>query len=136
MAKKNEKVALKKGVSQFNIVGKVKINDNTFTIDTESQTSDYIYSRANIGVDVGNGLVFSSLMGGYFATNDNVVYVHGTKKNDAGKLVSDYENRFTVDWDDRFDDNILETIGDDCFIKVGIEKDNKGKTFVKKFLSA
>ena len=136
MAKKNEKVALKKGVSQFNIVGKVKINDNTFNVDTESQTSDYIYSRANIGVDVGNGLVFSSLMGGYFATKDNVVYVHGTKKNEAGKLVSDYDNRFEVDWDDRFDDAILETIGDDCFIKIGIEKDNKGKTFVKKFLSA
>lgn len=136
MAKKKEQTPLKKGVSQFNIVGKVKVNDNTFTIDTESQTSDYIYSRANVGVDVGTGLVFSSLMGGYFATKDNVIYVHGVKKNDAGKLVSDYENRFTVDWDDRFDDDVLETVGDDCFIKVGIEKDNKGKTFVKKFLSA
>ena len=136
MAKKTEKVALKKGVSQFNIVGKVKINDNTFTVDTESQTSDYIYSRANIGVDTGNGLVFSSLMGGYFATRDNVIYVFGTKKNEAGKVVADFENKFTVDWDDRFDDDILESVADDCFIKVGIEKDNKGKTFVKKFLSA
>ena len=136
MAKKTENVALKKGVSQFNIVGKVKINDNTFTVDTESQTSDYIYSRANIGVDTGNGLVFSSLMGGYFATRDNVIYVFGTKKNEAGKVVSDFENKFTVDWDDRFDDDILESVADDCFIKVGVEKDNKGKTFVKKFLSA
>lgn len=136
MAKKTEKVALKKGVSQFNIVGRVKMNDNTFTVDTESQTSDYVYSRANIGVDTGNGLVFSSLMGGYFATRDNVIYVFGTKKNEAGKVVADFENKFTVDWDDRFDDDILESVADDCFIKVGIEKDNKGKTFVKKFLSA
>ena len=136
MAKKTEKVALKKGVSQFNIVGRVKMNDNTFTVDTESQTSDYVYSRANIGVDTGNGLVFSSLMGGYFATRDNVIYVFGTKKNEVGKVVADFENKFTVDWDDRFDDDILESVADDCFIKVGIEKDNKGKTFVKKFLSA
>lgn len=137
MAKKEkEKTPLKKGVSQFNIVGKVKVNDNTFTLDTESQTSDYIYSRASIGVDTGNGVVFSSLMGGYFATKDNVVYVHGTKKDDDGRTVADYDNRFTIDWDDRFDDDILETVADDCFIKVGIEKDNKGKTYVKKFLSA
>lgn len=137
MAKKEkEKTPLKKGVSQFNIVGKAKVNDNTFTLDTESQTSDYIYSRASIGVDTGNGVVFSSLMGGYFATKDNVVYVHGTKKDDDGRTVVDYDNRFTIDWDDRFDDDILETVADDCFIKVGIEKDNKGKTYVKKFLSA
>ena len=136
MAKKTDKNPLKKGVSQFNLVGKVKINDNTFALDTESQTSDYIYSRANIGIDTGNGVVFSSLLGGYFATKDNVVYVHGVKKNDAGKEVSDYENRFTIDWEDRFDDAILETVGDDCFIKVGIEKTNKGKTYTKKFLSA
>lgn len=136
MAKKTDKNPLKKGVSQFNLVGKVKINDNTFALDTESQTSDYIYSRANIGIDTGNGVVFSSLMGGYFATKDNVVYVHGVKKNDAGKEVSDYDNRFTIDWEDRFDDAILETVGDDCFIKIGIEKTSKGKTFTKKFLSA
>ena len=136
MAKKTDKAVLKKGVSQFNIVGKVKLNDNTFAIDNESQTSDWIYSSMNLGIDTGNGVVFSNLMGGYGATRDNVVYVHGVKKNEAGKLVSDYENRFTIDWEDRFDESILETIGDDCFIKVGIEKTNKGKTFTKKFLSA
>lgn len=136
MAKKTDKNPLQKGVSQFNLVGKVKINDKTFALDTESQTSDYIYSRANIGIDTGNGVVFSSLMGGYFATKDNVIYVHGVTKNEAGKTVSDWKNRFTIDWEDRFDDAILETIGDDCFIKIGIEKTSKGKTFTKKFLSA
>lgn len=130
------KTPLKKGVSQFNIVGKVQINDNTFLINNESQTSDYIYSRANIGVDTGNGVVFSSLMGGYFATQDSQLYVHGVKKDEKGKSVSDYDNRFTIDWDDRFDEAILETVADDCFIRVGVEKDVKGKTYVKKFLSA
>lgn len=136
MAKKTDKNPLKKGVSQFNLVGKVKINDNTFSIDNESKTSDWIYSSMNLGIDTGNGVVFANLMGGYGATRENVVYVHGVKKNEAGKEVSDYDNRFTIDWEDRFDDAILETVGDDCFIKVGIEKTNKGKTYTKKFLSA
>lgn len=135
MAKKTEKTPLKKGVSQFTIIGKAKIGDTTFTIDSESQTSDWISSKMNLGIDVGNGVVYTNLWGGYGATRENVIYVHGVKKDEKGKLVSDYENRFTIDWDDRFDDKILETIGDDCFIRVGIEKDNKGKTYVKKFLS-
>lgn len=136
MAKKTDKNPLKKGVSQFTIIGKVKLNDNTFSIDNESKTSDWIYSSMNLGIDTGNGVVFANLMGGYGATRENVVYVHGVKKNEAGKEVSDYDNRFTIDWEDRFDDAILETVGDDCFIKVGIEKTNKGKTYTKKFLSA
>jgi len=136
MAKQTEKTPLKKGASQFTIIGKAKVGDNTFSIDNESQSSDWIYSQMQLGVDVGNGVVYSNLMGGYGATRDNVIYVHGVKKDTNGKLVSDYENRFTIDWDDRFDDKILETIGDDCFIRVGIEKDSKGKTYVKKFLSA
>ena len=137
MTKKNkDKTVLKKGVSQFNIIGRAKVNDNTFSIDNESQTSDWIYSQMQLGVDVGDSVVFSSLMGGYGATRDNVIYVHGIKKNDAGKDVADFDNRFTIDWDDRFDEAILKTVADDCFIRVGVEKDVKGKTYVKKFLSA
>ena len=137
MARKTaERTPLKKSVSQFTLVGKVKINDNTFAINNESQTSDYIYSRANIGVDTENGVVFSSLMGGYFSTKESMIYVWGKKMNEAGKPVDDFSNKFTIDWEDRFDDDILETVGSGCFIRVGIEKDNKGKTYVKKFLSA
>ena len=33
MAKKTEKTPLKNVVSQFNIVGRAKVNDNTFSID-------------------------------------------------------------------------------------------------------
>ena len=136
MAKNTDKkTPLKKGVSQFTIIGKAKITDNTFSIDNESKSTDWVYSQMQLGVDVGNGVVYSNLMGGYGATRDNVIYVHGTKKNEAGKEISDYDNRFTIDWDDREDEAILETIGDDCFIKVGIEKDSKGKTYVKRFLS-
>ena len=127
---------LKKGVSQFQLIGEAKINDYTFKIDEQS-ASGWIYNSMNLGVDCGNGnTVYCDMMGGYSSVNDSVIYVHGKTENDNGKEVDDYENRFTVDWDDRFDEDIIEEIGNQCFITVGLEKDNKGKTFAKKFLSA
>ena len=127
---------LKKGVSQFQLIGEAKINDYTFKIDEQS-ASGWIYNSMNLGVDCGNGnTVYCDMMGGYSSVNDSVIYVHGKTENDNGKEVDDYENRFTVDWEDRFDEDIIEEIGNQCFITVGLEKDNKGKTFSKKFLSA
>jgi hypothetical protein len=136
MAKKEEKLALKKGKAQFMLVGEAKVGDYTFTIDKESDKSDWIYNQMNVGVDCGNGnVIYADMMGGYGSERDNVVYVHGTKDKD-GKTVEDFENKFTIDWDDRDNEDILATVGESCYIKVGLEKDAKDKTFTKKFLSA
>ncbi len=136
MAKKEEKIPLKKGKAQFMLIGEAKVNDYTFTLDKESDKSDWVYNVMNLGIDCGNGnIIYSDMMGGYGAERDNVLYVHGITEKD-GKKTDDYENRFTIDWADRFDETILESIGEGCFIKVGIEKDSKDKTFTKKFLSA
>ena len=136
MAKKEEQLGLKKGKAQFMLIGEAKVNDYTFTIDKESTKSDWVWNQMNLGVDCGSGnVIYSDMMGGYGSERDNVVYVHGMKEVD-GKKQEDFENKFTVDWDDRFDEEILESIAESCFIKVGIEKDAKGKTFTKKFLSA
>ena len=136
MAKNEDTNALKKGVASFQLIGEAKINDYTFKIDEES-ASGWVYNNMNLGVDCGNGnTVYCDMMGGYSSVNDSVIYVHGKTENDNGKEVDDYENRFTVDWDDRFDEDIIEQVGKQCFITVGLEKDNKNKTFVKKFLSA
>jgi hypothetical protein len=135
MAKTEEKTVLKKGQSSFQLIGEAKINDYTFKIDEESN-SGWIYNNMNLGVDCGNGnTVYCDMMGGYSSVNDNVIYVHG-KKDDNGKEVDDFENRFTIDWDDRFDSDIIDQVGKQCFITVGLEKDAKDKTFAKKFLSA
>lgn len=132
---KEEKTVLKKGASTFQLIGESKINDYTFKIDEESN-SGWVYNNMNLGVDCGNGnTVYCDMMGGYSSVNDSVIYVHG-KKDDNGKEVDDYENRFTIDWDDRFDQDIIDQVGKQCFITVGLEKDAKGKTFIKKFLSA
>jgi len=136
MAKKEDKTQLKKGQASFQLIGEAKISDYTFKIEEQSN-SGWIYNNMNLGVDCGNGnVVYADMMGGYSSVNDSLIYVHGKKENDAGKEVDDYENRFTIDWDDRFDQDIVEQVGNQCFITVGLEKDAKDKTFTKKFLSS
>lgn len=135
---KNELMPLKKGKASFTLIGKAKINDYTFDLDHEYD-SGWTSNNMNIGIDCGDGnVVYAEMSGGYFPAKynrDNKVYVHGVKVDDNGKNIDDYENTFTIDWDDRNDSSILETIGKGCFITVGIEKDEKGNTFYKDFLT-
>jgi hypothetical protein len=127
----------KTSIAQFNLVGVAKVNDYTFTIDQTSEKSDWIWNTLNLGIDCGEcGIIYAEMKGGYGSDRDNVVYVHGKKKNDNDKDVDDFDNRYTISWDDRFKNSILEDIGEKCFLKVGIEKDVKDKTVEKKFLSA
>lgn len=122
-------------VSNFNLVGTAKVSDYTFKIDEKSEKSDWIYNSFNLGVDCGEkfGTVYCEMMGGYADERENVIYAHG-KTND-GK--DDFENKITVDWDDRDNEDVLDTIGDLCFITVGLETTAMtNKTFYKKFLSA
>lgn len=134
MAKREKKTLEKKNWSStFTLIGEAKINDYTYKLDERSEKSDWIYNSLNLGVYCGEtcGTVYAELMGGYGAERDNVVYVHG--KDDDGK--DDFDNRFTIDWDDRFDETILETVGDLCFLTVGLERDKGGKVYYKKFLT-
>lgn len=126
-------IKIKNWESKFALTGDVKLNDFTFTLDKESEKSSWVYSRLNLGVDCGekHGVIYSEMMGGYSTGKSTEIYVHG--KTDDGK--EDFKNQFTVAWEDRDDEAILETVGDLCFIRIGIERDNKGKLFYKKFLS-
>lgn len=121
-------------VSNFTLIGKPKINDYTFKIDEISEKSNWRYSSLNLGVDCGEtyGVVYCEMMGGYSEEGNSVIYAHG--RNDDGS--DNFEEQIIVDWDDRNNEEILETIGDLSFITVGLEKTDKGKTFYKKFLSA
>ena len=134
MAKKTEKKKLEKSgwISSFTLVGEAKINDYTYKIDEKSSKSDWIYNHLNLGVDCGtNGTIYAELMGGYGENRDNVIFVHG--KSEDGK--DDFKNKYEIDWDDRFDDNVISDIGDMCYINIGLEKDSNKKTFTKKFLT-
>ena len=133
---KNEKkvIARDNWMSNFALIGVAKINDYTFKIDEKSEKSSWIYNSLNLGVDCGEkfGTVYAEMMGGYSSEQPSAIYAHG-KKDDGS---DDFESKVTVDWDDRFNEDILETIGDLSFITVGLEKTDKDKTFYKKFLSA
>lgn len=119
--------------STFKLIGEVRINDNSFQLDQVSQKSNWQYSRANIGVFCGDecGTVYASAMGGYGIDRDNVIYVHGKDNNDK----DDFNNKFQIAWEDRFDESVISEVGDLCFLQVGLEKDTKGKTVYEKFLS-
>ena len=132
----SEKKVIKKSDWQFsfNLIGKPVINDYTFKIDEKSEKSNWVYNALNLGVDCGeaHGTVYAELMSGYSEENENRIYAHG-KKDDGS---DDFEKQVIVDWNDRFDEDVLEEIGDLSFITVGLEKTSEGKTFYKKFLSA
>lgn len=122
-------------VSSFNLVGTPKISeDYSFKIDERSNKSNWVYNSMNLGIDCGerHGVVYCELMGGYSEDNENRIFAHG-KKDDGS---DDFEKQIIVSWEDRFNEDVLEEIGDLSFITVGFEKTNKGQTFYKKFLSA
>lgn len=134
MSKEKKTIEKKDWVSSFSLIGTPKINDYTYKIDEKSEKSSWIYNSLNLGVDCGEkyGTVYCELMGGYNDEQPSVIFAHG--KNDDGS--DDFSTPIQVDWDDRFDESILEDIGDLSFITVGLEKTDKGKTFYNKFLSA
>ena len=132
-----EKKAIKKSdwVSNFTLIGTPKISeDYTFKINQKSEKSTWVYNGMNIGIDCGerHGVVYAEMMGGYSEENENKIYAYGKKDDNS----TDFENQVTVDWDDRFNEDVIEKVGDLSFITVGLGKTDKGKTFYKKFLSA
>lgn len=131
-----EKKVIKRSdwVSNFNLVGKPIINDFTFKLDEKSEKSNWIYNAMNLGVDCGeaHGTVYAEMMGGYSEESENKIFAHG-KKDDGS---DDFDAQIIVPWEDRFNDEVLEEIGDLSFITVGLEKTNADKTYYKKFLSA
>lgn len=130
-----KKVIVRKDwTSSFNLIGAPRINEEyTFKIDERSEKSKWIYNSMNLGIDCGekHGVIYAEMMGGYGEENENKIFAHG--KNEDGS--DDFESQIVVDWDDRFNEEVLENIGDFSFITVGLEKTSEGKTFYKKFLS-
>lgn len=133
MAKEEKKIMKSDWVSNFTLIGKPVITDYTFKIDEKSEKSSWIYNSINLGINCSekHGVVYCEGMGGYSDERENVIYVHGKKEDGS----DDFDNRFEVAWEDRFDEDILESVGDFCFFIVGLEKTDKDKTFYKRFLS-
>lgn len=131
-----EKKVIKKSdwLAQFNLIGNPVISDYSFKLDEKSEKSNWVYNALNLGVDCGekHGTVYCEMMGGYSSENENRIYAY-PKKDDGS---TDFENQMVVDWNDRFNEDVLEGISDMSFITIGLEKTNADKTYYKKFLSA
>lgn len=131
----NKKVITKKDwLSKFSITGQAKVNDYTYKIDAISEKSSWIYNSLNLGVNCGEkyGTVYTEMMGGYSGEKSSVIYAHGKKEDGT----DDFDNQIIVQWNDRFNQSILDTIGNSSFIVVGLEKADKDKVIYTKFLSA
>lgn len=132
LAKSTERKALKKGKATFNLIGRVKVTDKTFNLDNiyESKWTD---NSMYVGVDCGKGnVVYAEMRGGFFPDKDNIIRAYDkTEKDDSGKSKS-----VEIAWEDRLDESLIDNIADSSFVTVGVEKDVKGKTVYKKFLTA
>lgn len=132
MAESKERKALKKGKAAFTLIGKAKVTDKTFNLDN-AYDSGWTDNQMYLGVDCGNGnMVYGEMRGGFFPDDDNILRGFSKDdKDDDGK-----SKQVEIAWEDRFDEELLDTVSDTSFITVGVEKDVKGKTVYKKFLSA
>lgn len=131
LAKEKERKALTRGRSAFNLIGRVKVTDKTFNLDN-TYSSGWTDNRMYVGVDCGEGnYVYGEMAGGFFPEEDSVLRGFSRDRDADGK-----SKMVEVAWEDRFDEDLLDTISDMSFITVGVEKDVKDKTVYKKFLSA
>ncbi|MGN4822115.1 hypothetical protein [Bacillus cereus group sp. MYBK139-2] len=115
---------LQKGKSFVTLTGKVKISDKTFGGEITSPTTGYKYARINLGVETAEGnVVYGEMMGGYAPSNP-VIYA----MDKEGQAIQ-------VNWADRLNESVVESIADFKLHKVGVEKGEDGRTIIKKFLS-
>lgn len=131
----------KKGTASFKLVGKIRVTPNTFTMNKESE-SKFVSNKMYFGVDCGNGnVVYAEMFGGYKKDDDgnaiSEIYVNGNKAdpNNPNRMIDDYDNRFTIGWDERNIKGVLENIGPSCFTQVGFEKDTQGQLVNYKFVT-
>ena len=132
MAKESTTKALKRGKATFNLIGKTKVTDKTFNLDN-TYDSGWTDNQMYIGIDCGNGnIVYAEMRSGFFPDAEGVIKAYSKdEKDDKGKSKS-----VEIAWEDRDNEELLDTISDNSFITVGVEKDIHDKTVYKKFLTS
>lgn len=125
---------LKPGRRNFDLTGNAVVNDYTFKCNEKgSNNTNYEFSQLSLRVDCGEeyGSIQCELMGGHDIVKNYPIKAHGKKEDGT----DDFNDKIDVEWEDRLDQSVMDTIGENCFIKVGIEKDENDKLIIKKFLS-
>lgn len=125
---------LKKGMRNFSLTGKLRMNNNSFVFDRQKEGSDYVYSSANLMFNCGEGNVFANLIGGHFNSGNNIIYALGTTE-DNGKSRTDYSKQLKIPYEKRFDEKILANVSTVSMLVCKVEKDADGKLIEKHFLA-
>lgn len=120
-----QKQGLQKGKSFAVVTGKAKINEKTFSGDMTSDKTGYVYTRLNLGVEIRKGsVIYTEQMGGY-APDKPVIYSMNKEDN----------SQVEINFADRLNEKVVESVADFKTLKVGLERDDKGELIIKKFLS-
>lgn len=125
----------KQYTSKFTLIGVPKVKEGTFKMNQVNKKSTWKYSSMFLNIDCGerHGSIACELMGGYSIADNktSILYKYGKKEDGS----ADFENRMEIDWEDRFNENIIKECADNSFITIGIEKTKDGSPYYKKFLS-
>lgn len=123
MAKKDTKERkIRKTNGSFEMVGRIKINEKTFSNDTSA--NGYVWERVSTSINTGNGNTpFINCMGGY--------------NPDKPLPIRIYQNgeSFDVDWEDRNNEEIIDKISKYNKIVVGVSRDDEDKVVYNEYLS-
>jgi hypothetical protein len=115
---------LAKGKSFVTVTGKVKITERSFSGEKRSD-SGYVYNRVNLGIETAEGnVVYGEMMGGY-SSSKPVIYAMNKEDNSA----------LQVNFADRLNDAVIDSVADFKIHKVGIERNEKGELMINRFLS-
>jgi len=130
MAKTKEAMTLSRGRAGFNLIGNVRVTDKTFNLGT-TYDSGWTDNQMYLGTDCGQGnVIFAEMRGGFFPDRESTIRVFEKERGSDGR-----SSMIEIAWEDRLDESLLDTVAESSLITVGVEKDVKGKTVYKKFLT-
>lgn len=123
-AKKELLKELKGGIASVRLVGTARIGKDSFGGVQQKEKSTWKHVDSSFGIESGEGNVnYAQLKGGY-KTDKPILYL----------LDEDFKP-MQIDWEDRNNPEIIETVSQNRILTAAIEKDEKGKLIRKKFLS-
>ena len=126
MAKTELLKELKGGVSNFIIVGKATIKEDSFSGEIIKEGKTWLHTDSSFGIEYGDGLkTFVKLYGGYKLDNPTLQAFSREGKS-----------MISIDWEDRFDEKVIDTVSPRSLYTARLVSDEDGKLITKQFLNA
>lgn len=124
MVKPKLETELHNGYANFDVIGHVMIDDNTFPQEESKSASGYVYKRASFLVKADqSSSMYVQLMGGHREVNPQVWV-----RNKNGEMTP-------INWEMRDKEEVLNNVDSRSFMRVGLEKGEDGKLIVKQFVA-